>query len=457
MPTIVWNDPTETSVTFADETIAQVTVAGASVLDGLTDVVITSPSNGQALTYDSATQTWKNASGAGSGTVTSVAVSGSDGIEVDSGSPVTSSGTIALGINATNLLAHIGVEAGATADQTGAEIKALYEGEADTNAYTDAEKAKVANLITGANKLNATAAPTANDDAANTSGNGVFSVGSLWVDVTNDEAYRCVDATATAAIWVKTTLDTGELAAVALSGQFGDLVGSIATSQITNKAVTLAKMDDMATASLLGRNTGGAGVPEVLGASTVRSLLGLVPGTDVQAYNANTRTIKDNLAASAAPTADDDTGDGYAVGSFWLDTTADKAYVCLDATSTAAVWRWISAIPGADVLNATNPSITGSVTETVYAISGTTPALEPDNGTIQTWTLSDNSTPTDAFSAGQSMTLMVDDGTAYTITWPTMTWLSDSGAAPTLQTTGYTLIVLFKVGSTLYGFAGNGA
>jgi hypothetical protein len=43
------------------------------------------------------------------GTVTSVAVSGSDGIEVDSGSPVTSSGTIALGINATNLSTHLGL------------------------------------------------------------------------------------------------------------------------------------------------------------------------------------------------------------------------------------------------------------------------------------------------------------------------------------------------------------
>jgi len=43
------------------------------------------------------------------GTVTSVAVSGSDGIEVDSGSPVTSSGTIALGINATSLSTHLGL------------------------------------------------------------------------------------------------------------------------------------------------------------------------------------------------------------------------------------------------------------------------------------------------------------------------------------------------------------
>jgi hypothetical protein len=36
-----------------------------------------------------------------------------------------------------------GIETGATADQTGAEIKSAYEGESDTNAYTDAAKAKV--------------------------------------------------------------------------------------------------------------------------------------------------------------------------------------------------------------------------------------------------------------------------------------------------------------------------
>lgn len=44
--------------------------------------------------------------GTGTGTVTSVAISGSDGIEVDSGSPITSNGTIALGIDAPALRTH---------------------------------------------------------------------------------------------------------------------------------------------------------------------------------------------------------------------------------------------------------------------------------------------------------------------------------------------------------------
>lgn len=50
----------------------------------------------------------------GSGTVTSVAVTGSDGIEVDSGSPITASGTIALGINSTTLSTHLGLGSLAT-------------------------------------------------------------------------------------------------------------------------------------------------------------------------------------------------------------------------------------------------------------------------------------------------------------------------------------------------------
>ncbi len=39
-----------------------------------------------------------------------------------------------------------GIESGATADQTGAEIKAAYEGEANTNEFTDTEKTKLASL-----------------------------------------------------------------------------------------------------------------------------------------------------------------------------------------------------------------------------------------------------------------------------------------------------------------------
>lgn len=105
----------------------------------------------------------------------------------------------------------------------------------------------------------------------------------------------------------------------------------------------------------------------------------------------------------------------------------------------------------------TNKTFTG-YTETVYAISdGAAFEVNPANGTIQTITLGANRTPkATSFAAGQSVTLLVDDGTAYAITWTDATfgsggvkWLS--GAAPTLATTGYTVIELFKVGTQVYG------
>lgn len=100
-------------------------------------------------------------------------------------------------------------------------------------------------------------------------------------------------------------------------------------------------------------------------------------------------------------------------------------------------------------LSSTDPVISGSITESVYALSGTAPALTPGNGTIQTWSLTGASTPTDSLSTGQSLTLMINDGTDYTITWPAVVWVG--GTAPTLAATGYTVVELWKVGATLYG------
>jgi len=104
----------------------------------------------------------------------------------------------------------------------------------------------------------------------------------------------------------------------------------------------------------------------------------------------------------------------------------------------------------------TSPSLTGTILEDVYAWATTTGAnttdLDPDNGSIHTVTLTGNITSlTDNLSAGEAITLMIDDGTAYTITWPTITWVNNGGAAPTLATTGYTVIALWKVSTTLYG------
>lgn len=85
---------------------------------------------------------------------------------------------------------------------------------------------------------------------------------------------------------------------------------------------------------------------------------------------------------------------------------------------------------------------------TVYSLTGT--AIDPTNGGIQTKTISANTTFTETLASGESVVLMLEGAASYTITWPTITWVTSSGdSAPTL--TAKDTLVLWKVSTTLYG------
>lgn len=100
-----------------------------------------------------------------------------------------------------------------------------------------------------------------------------------------------------------------------------------------------------------------------------------------------------------------------------------------------------------------NFKVTGSIDENVYAVVDAAGVpLSPQNGTIQTWTLGASRTPTaGTWEAGESMTLMINDGTAFTVTWTTLGVVWVGGTAPTLALTGFTVIQLWKVSTTIYG------
>lgn len=88
-----------------------------------------------------------------------------------------------------------------------------------------------------------------------------------------------------------------------------------------------------------------------------------------------------NLAASAAPTTTDDDGSGYSVGSVWIDTTADLAYLCLDATTSNAVW-----LPVSPLTTAGDIIIRGATAAQRLAIGTPGQSLRvPNSGTGPSW------------------------------------------------------------------------
>ena len=94
-------------------------------------------------------------------------------------------------------------------------------------------------------------------------------------------------------------------------------------------------------------------------------------------------------------------------------------------------------------------TLTGkTIVDTVYALSGT--AFLATNGGVQTKTVSANVTFSDSLVSGDAIVLMLESGASYTVTWPTITWVTSAGnVAPTL--TAKDTLVLWKVSSVLYG------
>ena len=123
-------------------------------------------------------------------------------------------------------------------------------------------------------------------------------------------------------------------------------------------------------------------------------------------------------------------------------TTAELNYNDITTLGTSQASKVVTADANGDV------KFANAIVETVYALTGT--ALDPNNGTMQVKTLSGNVTLTDSLSSGQSMSLSLINGSSYTVTFPTITWVSRGGNnAPTL--TANDTLVFYKTSSTLYG------
>ena len=192
--------------------------------------------------------------------------------------------------------------------------------------------------------------------------------------------------------------------------------------------------------------------PLVLDGTTVKELqvgdaiAGLIIGTDVQAYDADTAKY-DDVTANFTGTLQNGGHTVLTNASDYLDSTDIGVTVQGYDVDTAKL----------DVAQTFTAQQTfKEVKDTVHTITdGAAFEIDPANGSIQVVTLGANRTPAATnFEAGQVVLLGIDDGTAYTITWSTVnpTWVKVGGtaSAPTLATTGYTWILLWKVNTTIY-------
>ena len=69
-----------------------------------------------------------------------------------------------------------------------------------------------------------------------------------------------------------------------------------------------------------------------------RTSPGLIPTTVSTGSGSGGAVAKNRYDAISTPGVADDTQQGYAIGSRWIDISADEEYVCLDSTAGAAVW-----------------------------------------------------------------------------------------------------------------------
>jgi hypothetical protein len=316
---------------------------------------------------------------------------------------------------------------------------------------------------------NADAVATAADrvqtglDAAATSADAIATAADrvqtgLDVIATNaDASSTAADAIATAADRVQTGLDvvatsadvvqTGlDVTAAAGSASAASGSASAAAASAVSAAASYDAFDDR----YLGEkasdptldNDGNALLTGALYFNTVSNAMKVYTGSAWSAVApVATSVTVSQISDLTATAAEINTLDG-------ITATTAELNILDGVTSTAAELNLLDGVTALVTATSTDTLTNKTIRDTVYALSGT--AFDATNGAVQTKTLAASTTFTDSLSSGDAIVLQLEAGASYTVTWPTMTWVTSGGnVAPTL--TAKDTLVFWKVSSTLYG------
>jgi len=265
------------------------------------------------------------------------------------------------------------------------------------------------------NKLDGIVPPTVNDD----SGDG-YEVGSFWVDTVADEAYRLVDDTVGAAVWINTTLETSELATVAVSGDHLDLIniGTNSHAQIDSHIanvttnphnVTAIQVGAAATASNVG--VGGVGVFKQK------------TGTDLEFRNVNAGSNKVTISLDA--------------GNNEIDVDIDPSNILTSTLNNDSNWAadqnlWLTVVgdSGSSAANATTDTLNivgGSGISTAMSGDTLTISNSSANADQDIWlTIASDSGSTAANTTTDTLTIAGGTGISTAVSGDTLTITNDS-------------------------------